>query len=163
MSTPSQNTGRSRPPLSCFAQGTSPNLDFTTLAAMLQSTAEALLSVRLAQLDTCPEDTTSEHDKIGESGSYGPDSGEIRNLHFSPLALRQEQELLEEQEVDDFRGLLFNAYTSLVGFTSLMENVEAEAEFDGVVIHILAREFKRTERLLYKMQDAYSTVELVEA
>ena len=41
--------------------------------------------------------------------------------------------------------------------------MDAEAEIDGAVIHILARELKRVEDLLFKIQDTYSTVELVEA
>ena len=40
-----------------------------------------------------------------------------------------------------------------------MEHVEAEAAIDGVVVHILARELKRTENLIFRIQDAYSTVE----
>ena len=164
MSSFSQKCRSPQPPDSSTPFDSPPVPDFTALAALLQTTAEALLVAANPGLrGACLRDAARAHDQIEESGSSEPDSGEIRCLHLSPLALRLEQELLEEQEVDDFRGLLFNAYASLTGFTSLMENVEAEAEFEGVVIHILAREIKRTERLLLKIQDAYSTVEQVEA
>lgn len=89
--------------------------------------------------------------------------GEIRCYRFSPVAVRCEKTLLEEQEAADLRELLANASLSINAFTTLMELMDAEAKVDGVVIHILARELKRIDNMLFKLQDAYSTVEPVEA
>lgn len=88
---------------------------------------------------------------------------EIRCYRFSPLAIRCEQELFKDQEAESLREVLFNASSSVTAFTALLEQIDAEAELEGVVVHILARELKRVENLLFKIQDAYSTVELVEA
>ena len=48
-------------------------------------------------------------------------------------------------------------------FASLMYLMDAEAKVDGVIIHILGRELQRIGKILFKMQDTYSTVELVGA
>ncbi|WP_308775972.1 glycosyl transferase [uncultured Bilophila sp.] len=92
-----------------------------------------------------------------------PPQDEIRCYRFSPVAVRCEKALLEEQEAADLRELLANASLSINAFTTLMELMDAEAKVDGVVIHILARELKRIDNMLFKLQDAYSTVEPVEA
>lgn len=151
---------------------------FAALAEKLQGTAQALLSFCRAM----PQEQSPVQDGAGNNGAFaaagsaadledGPAcdegdnpgaSGETRCYHFSPLVLRQENELLDAQNVDDFHGLFYNAYTSLAGLTALMENIRAEAEIDGSIVHILARELKRTEDLLFQIHDAYSTVCLVE-
>lgn len=59
--------------------------------------------------------------------------------------------------------VLFGASASIGAFASLMELMDAEAKVDGVIIHILAGELQRIGKVLSKMQDAYGTVELVEA
>jgi len=88
---------------------------------------------------------------------------EIRRYRFSSLAVRYERELLEEQDTGNFHGLLCNVADSLAAFTALMENVDAEADFDGKILHLLGRELGRISDLVFRMQDAYSTVELMEA
>lgn len=92
-----------------------------------------------------------------------PSQGEIRCYHFSPVAVRCEKALLEEQQAANLRELLANASLSINAFATLMELMDAEAKVDGVEIHILARELKRIDNMLFKLQDAYSTVEPVEA
>ena len=77
--------------------------------------------------------------------------GEIRRYSFPALAIRCERELLEVQQA------------SVDAFASLMELMDAEAKVDGVIIHILGRELQRIGKILFKMQDTYSTVELVGA
>jgi len=125
--------------------------DFTAIAAMLNEAAQALLN-----LSNPPE-------AEGEPEDEPTSTDEIRCYRFSPLAIRCEQELFEDQEAESLREVLFNASSSVTAFTALLEQIDAEAELEGVVVHILARELKRVENLLFKIQDAYSTVELVEA
>lgn len=122
----------------------SPPPDLASLAALLQKTAQTLFSA----------DAPQEKDQLQE---------EIRCYRFSPLAQRCEQQLLEEHNAEDLRELLFIASSSVNAFTSLIELMNVEAQVDGVVVHILARELQRINTLLFKIQDAYSTVERVAA
>lgn len=78
------------------------------------------------------------------------------------MALRGEKELLEEQNAEGLRELVSMASSSVMGFASLLELMDEAAKVDGFVIHILARELQRIGDLLFKIQDVYSTVELVE-
>ena len=87
---------------------------------------------------------------------------EIRHYRFPPLAVRCEKELLEEENAEEMRELLFRAFSSLETFTDLLELMNPEAKVEGVVMHTLARELRRIGRLVFKIEDAYSTVELVE-
>ena len=79
------------------------------------------------------------------------------------LAIRCERELLEAQQAEDMKEILSNVSASVDAFASLMELMDAEAKVDGVIIHILGRELQRIGKILFKMQDTYSTVELVGA
>ena len=89
--------------------------------------------------------------------------GEIRRYSFPALAIRCERELLEVQQAEDMKEILSNVSASVDAFASLMELMDAEAKVDGVIIHILGRELQRIGKILFKMQDTYSTVELVGA
>ena len=89
--------------------------------------------------------------------------GEIRRYSFPALAIRCERELLEAQQAEDMKEILSNVSASVDAFASLMELMDAEANVDGVIIHILGRELQRIGKILFKMQDTYSTVELVGA
>jgi len=128
----------------------SPSPDLTAIAAMLNEAAQALLNVS----------RPSEAADVAEEARSGD---EIRCYRFSPLAIRGEQELFDEQGAEDLREILSNAASSIMAFTVLLERIDAEAELEGVVVHILARELKRVENLLFKIQDTYSTVEQVQA
>ena len=79
------------------------------------------------------------------------------------MAIRCERELLEAQQAEDMKEILSNVSASVDAFASLMELMDAEAKVDGVIIHILGRELHRIGKILFKMQDTYSTVELVGA
>ena len=83
--------------------------------------------------------------------------GEIRRYSFPALAIRCERELLEVQQAEDMKEILSNVSASVDAFASLMELM------DAVIIHILGRELQRIGKILFKMQDTYSTVELVGA
>lgn len=125
--------------------------DLIAIASMLNDAAQALLNLsNPPEAEKEPEEETTPQD-------------EIRCYRFSPLAIRCEQELFEDQEAESLREVLFNASSSVTAFTALLELMDAEAELEGVVVHILARELKRVENLLFKIQDTYSTVELVYA
>ena len=137
----------SRQPNPSSSQSSSP--DLAAIAAMLNEAAQAVLS-----LINRPEPE-------GEPEEEATPQDEIRCYRFSPLAVRCERELFEAQYAENLREVLYNASSSITAFTALLEQIDAEAELEGVVVHILARELKRVENLLFKIQDAYSTVELV--
>lgn len=149
------NAERSRPP-----SPDSLTSDLASLAAALQATAQALLRYCGQTEPPAPEvdETIPPNPRKTPPAEY-PD--EIRCYRFSPVALRIEQELLEEQDVENLQGLLFNAFSSLTAFISLLNAVDTEAAIDGTVLHLLARELKRTENLLFRIQDAYSAVDLL--
>ena len=128
-----------------------PPPDAASLAALLQSAAQALLRSGKPSDEEHPAPAKVE--RIQE---------EIRHYRF-PLAVRCEKELLEEENAEEMRELLFRAFSSLETFADLLELMNPEAKVEGVVMHTLARELRRIGRLVFKIQDAYSTVELVEA
>ena len=139
----------SQPSSSVSSQHRSP--DLTAIAAMLTEASQALLNFgKVPKTEDAPEVEASPQD-------------EIRCYRFSPLAVRCEQELFEAQGAESLRELLFDASSSVTAFTALLEQIDAEAELEGVVVHILARELRRVENLLFKIQDAYSTVEPIDA
>lgn len=124
--------------------------DLASIAATLQEAAQALLSSAVPR------------EKSFHAVTEQPQE-EIRCYRFSPLAQRCERQLLEEHNAEGLRELLFIASSSVNAFASLVELMDVEAQVDGVVMHILARELQRINTLLFKIQDAYSTVELIEA
>ena len=128
-----------------------PPPDAASLAALLQSAAQALL-----RSGTSSEEhpAPAKVERIQE---------EIRHYRFPPLAVRCEKELLEAEDAEEMRELLFRAFSSLETFADLLELMNPEAKVEGVVMHTLARDLRRIGRLVFKIQDAYSTVELVEA
>ena len=103
--------------------------DPIALAAMLQNAAQALLS------SPAPRESPSSDDE----GDDRPRE-EIRSYRFSPLALRGEKELLEEQNAEGLRERVAMASSSVMAFASLLELMDEAAKVDGFVIHILARE-----------------------
>lgn len=125
--------------------------DPIALAAMLQNAAQALLSSPAPRESPSPDDEGDDRPRE-----------EIRSYRFSPLALRGEKELLEEQNAEGLRELVSMASSSIMAFASLLELMDEAAKVDGFVIHILARELQRIGDLFFKIQDVYSTVELVE-
>ena len=129
-----------------------PPPDAASLAALLQSAAQALLRSGKPSDEEHPAPAKVE--RIQE---------EIRHYRFPPLAVRCEKELLEEENAEEMRELLFRAFSSLETFADLLELMNPEAKVEGVVMHTLARELRRIGRLVFKIQDAYSTVELGEA
>lgn len=84
-------------------------------------------------------------------------------LSISSFGCALRKELLEAEDAEEMRELLFRAFSSLETFADLLELMNPEAKVEGVVMHTLARELRRIGRLVFKIQDAYSTVELVEA
>lgn len=100
------------------------------------------------------------HDNEGEGSTS--ESGEVHCYYLCPFTKRNVNTLLEEEGANDWQDLLYNAYTSLRGFTILLENTQPEADFKGFVLHILARELKRIEHLMLRIQDAYGTMEKID-
>ncbi len=125
--------------------------DLTAVAALLTEAAHGLLTL------SKPPEVKDELEK-----ETAPKDA-IRCYRFPPLAIRCERELFEEQGAKNLQEVLFNASSSLKAFTALLEKIDAEAKLEGVVAHILARELRRVEDLLFRLEDAYSSVEPVEA
>ena len=88
---------------------------------------------------------------------------EIRCYRFDSLALQYEQELLEERDADDFHDLLCSAVDSLEIFVFLLENIDPDVQVEGPTLRLLARELRRINHFVFRIGDAYSTVDLVEA
>ena len=57
---------------------------------------------------------------------------EIRHYRFPPLAVRCEKELLEAEDAEEMRELLFRALSSLETFADLLELMNPEAKVEGV-------------------------------
>ena len=133
------------------------------LAEKLQDIARDLLKFHQTTNDFSEEyihaDSAEQND---EEEGLTSEKGEMRCYYLCPFTLRNVNTLLEEEGADDWPDLLYNAYTSLHGFTLLLENIQPEAELKGFVLHILARELKRIENLLLRIQDAYGTAEKVD-
>ena len=85
-----------------------PPPDTASLAALLQSAAQALLRSGTPSDEEHPAPAKVE--RIQE---------EIRHYRFPPLAVRCEKELLEDAE--EMRELLFRAFSSLETFADLLE------------------------------------------
>ncbi|MFQ8737418.1 MAG: glycosyl transferase [Bilophila wadsworthia] len=115
--------------------------DAASLAALLESAAQALL-----RSGTPPTKNTR--------ACEGERIRGIRHYRFPPLAVRCEKELLEEENAEEMRELLFRAFSSLETFADLLELMNPEAKVEGVVMHTLARELRRIGRLVFKIQDA---------
>ena len=134
-----------------------------TLAEKLQGIAKELLKFQHTAGHCAEEyahgDFAAHND---EEEGVAPEKGETHCYYLCPFTLRNVNTLLQEEGVNDWPDLLCDAYTSLCGFTSLLENIQPEAEMKGFVLHILARELKRIESLLLRTHDAYSTAERID-
>lgn len=106
-----------------------PPPDAASLAALLQSAAQALLRSGTPSDEEHPAPAKVE--RIQE---------EIRHYRFPPLAVRCEKELLEAEDAEEMRELLFRAFSSLETFADLLELMNPEAKVEGVVMHTLARD-----------------------
>ena len=162
MSRPSPNAQHSQP------QNYPPDLpNVAALAEKLQETAQALLAFckgnAAEQAEPAKEATAtlSVGEQAEDDGNNG-ESGETRCYHFSPMTLRNERALLEKYDVEDFRGLLCEAHISFMGLTELMKNIEPEIKINSTVVYSLGCLLERASNLVFQIQDAYSTLELVE-
>lgn len=160
MSDFSPHSGLSQPQPQAHCSSRLP--DLAALAEALQAAAHAARAFcRAEALEG--EDAAYPTDPAGPAPALSPeDAGETRLYHFSPMTLRHERELLDAYEADDFRGLLFEAHRSLSGLAELMKNIDQEARLDGFAVYSLGRLLERASDLIFRMQDAYSTVELLE-
>lgn len=140
------NSEQSRPLLS-----RTPSPDLAAIAATLNKAAQALL------------DASNPAEAKNESEKKTARREEIRCYRFPSLAIQCEQELFKNQGAENLQEVLYNASSSLTAFAALLERIDAEAQLEGIALHMLARELKRVGNLLFKIQDAYSTVTLVNA
>lgn len=76
---------------------------------MLQNAAQALLCSPAPRESPSPDDEGDDRPRE-----------EIRSYRFSPLALRGEKELLEEQNAEGLRELVSMASSSVMAFASLL-------------------------------------------
>lgn len=84
---------------------------------------------------------------------------ETRCDYFPSLTVTCGQKFLREENINDFKGLFFNPYTSISTFTSLI--MDSEATVEGNVPHLHTEQLQHTENLLFKMQHAYNTIESI--
>lgn len=129
-----------------------PPPDTASLAALLQSAAQALLRSGTPSDEEHPAPAKVE--RIQE---------EIRHYRFPPLAVRCEKNCWKRKTPKKCGNCCSERSLPLETFADLLELMNPEAKVEGVVMHTLARELRRIGRLVFKIQDAYSTVELVEA
>lgn len=130
-----------------------PPPDAASLAALLQSAAQALLRSGKPSRRRTPRAC---------EGRANPRGNPPLSISSFGCALRKE--LLEEEDAEEMQGIAVQSSSlSLETFADLLELMNPEAKVEGVVMHTLARELRRIGRLVFKIQDAYSTVELVEA
>ena len=115
-----------------------------------------------SQPQTVPPSSRSQADLRPEERPEEPEE-EVRCYHFPSIAIECERKLLAEQDVEDFRGLLCHVSWSLSGLASLLELTGEETPIDSALLYLLKQEIKRTDKLAFHIQDAYSLVELVEA
>ena len=75
--------------------------------------------------------------------------------------MRCEKELLEAEDAEEMRELLFRAFSSLETFADLLELMNPEAKVEGVVMHTLARELRRYRQIgCSRSKTLTATVEL---
>ena len=98
-----------------------------------------------------------------EAKQPAPRREEVRCYRFPALAIQCEQELFKDQGVETLQEVLFNASSSIKAFAALLEEIDADAHLEGMALHMMGRELNRVGKVLFKIQDAYSTVELVKA
>ena len=167
MSRSSMNAKHSQPQSSPSPSPSNPP-DLAALAEKFQEATQALLAfcragspeqAAMAEEEAAPDDAALSDDE-DESAD---DQGETRSYYFSPFTLKNERALLEEYDTDDFRGLLLEAHLSLSGMVELMKNIEMETKLNSTVIYSLGCLLERVSSLVFKIQDAYSTMEPVEA
>lgn len=128
--------------------------DSAALAAALHSVAQALLSHSTTNpAPNQPQQTAPEtlHQQ-----------GETRCYYFSPSVLRHERELLHKYRAEDFRGLIAETHTLLVGLVRLMRSVHPDARLRGYVFSSLGCLLEQAVNLTQRMQNVYSRVELAE-
>ena len=167
MSRSSLNAPHSQPQRpSSLSPSTPP--DLAALAEKFQEATQALLAfcragspeqMGMADEEAAPDDAALSDD----TDESADDQGETRSYYFSPFTLESERKLLKEYDAEDFRGLLLEAHISLSGMVELMKNIEMETKLNSTVIYSLGCLLERVSSLIFKIQDAYSTMEPVEA
>lgn len=91
------------------------------------------------------------------------ETGATRCYHFSASALRHERELLKKYHAEDFRGLIVQTNTLLVGVVKLMKSVHPDARMRGYVVSSLGCLLEQAATLTLRMHNVYSRVDVVDA
>ncbi len=171
MSNHSLNAPHSQPQSSPNPSSSTP-LDLAALAEKFHEATQALLAFCRAgspeqanivdEKAASPDDADLSDDE-GDEDESADDQGETRSYYFSPFTLKNERKLLKEYEAEDFRDLLFEAHISLSGMVELMKNIDMETKLNSTVVYSLGCLLERVSLLVFKIQDAYSTMEPIEA
>ena len=140
----------------------SPPPDFTALAAVLQATIQ---TIQRYHGQAAPLELQANEKALPDESdsACSDDPGEIRCYHFSPSVLRHERELLKKYRVKDFRGLITETHTLLVGIVKLMKSAHPETRMNGQIISSLGCLLEQVSILTLRMQNVYTSVELVDA
>ena len=86
--------------------------------------------------------------------------GETRCYWFSPAAVRHERDLLQKYRAKDFRALLEEMNTLLVGLVKTMKSVHPDARLKGYVVSSLGCLLEQASILALRMRNVYNEVEL---
>ena len=97
------------------------------------------------------------------SSPQQPDEeGEERCYYFPPYTLSYERDLFEKYHVESFQDLLLTAHHSMWGLVEIMKNIEREADINGSAIFSLGCLLDHVATLIFDIQDAYGSIELLE-
>ena len=146
-----------------ISQASFPNFlppDFAALAVTLQAAAQAIL-----RHYECFAPSESEEGETVLSDGVPTRSeclGETRCYRLSPSTLRHERELLKKYHAEDFRDLISETHTLLVGLVKIMKSVHPDARMRGYVISSLGCLLEQASSLTLRMQNVYSKLELVD-
>ncbi len=117
----------------------SPTLpDLTALAEKLQETAQALLAVCQTPGTCSGQDEAKAPPKSAAKDKNSKPPYEIRSYKIPDYILRDEQDLLEENDAKDLPELLNRVYDHISCIVTLMKHFDQEEEISGFHLSKLA-------------------------
>lgn len=137
--------------------------NLSALGASIQSQAEVLrASCENGSNFPAPqiENTLADAAVLEKGESAHKLEGETRCYWFSANTVRYERELLQKYRAKDFRALLEEMNTLLVGLVKTMKSVHPDARLKGYVISSLGCLLEQASILALRMRNVYSEVEL---
>mgnify|MGYP003623417093 CR=1 FL=1 len=125
--------------------------DLTTIAAMLNEAAQALLNFGKAPEADSLEDSADddEHSSPIEGGyKRGEFHEEYRCFRLPHFIVRREYELLQQHKQDKFAHLVNRVYEDLYTTILLMRHIDDSTELTGFELHLISENLSRPLGLL---------------